>query len=224
MFSSIREERPLTDEEHDKTFIERITYNSAGKTMEKGAQKPLETEDVPFLHPKYEVKLHYKAFKDAWEKELLTSDSPSVLAALRSVFESRFWESTTLEFLEILLGFVGPLALKAVIGFTADKSRPVSEGVALVLLLFLSSIIKGISSSWTLQITTSVGMDVHSAVVAAIYRKALKLSPATTYSKGSIVNIQSNDALRMANIVSALNVIWTAPLTIVVAVILLIQV
>eukprot|EP00666_Eupelagonemidae_sp_cell4sb_P017930 gene17930-biopygen7345 len=66
-------------------------------------------------------------------------------------------------------------------------------------------------------------MDVHSAMVSQVYRKALRLSPSTSYTRGAVVNIQSNDCLRVANIVSALNVLWTAPLTIVVAIVLLLQ-
>ncbi len=98
-------------------------------------------------------------------------------------------QSVGLEILEVLLSFVGPLALRAMIGvlgealqgrrgtqlaatsgFTANRRRPVAEGIvydgdgafagstlcrriSLTGLLFASSLAKGLSAAWTLQIT-----------------------------------------------------------------------
>eukprot|EP01065_Artemidia_motanka_P025291 TRINITY_DN30296_c0_g1_i1.p1 TRINITY_DN30296_c0_g1~~TRINITY_DN30296_c0_g1_i1.p1 ORF type:complete len:1254 (+),score=356.57 TRINITY_DN30296_c0_g1_i1:108-3869(+) len=221
MSRGFAEGRPPIEPSH-RSFWARATYSAADEVLRKGYTRPLLAEDIPPLEPRQEAQIACEQFEQEWQAEL-QNDSPSLLRTLRRCYETRFLESVSLEFLEVLLSFVGPLALKAVIGFTADKSRPVLEGVALVVLLFISSVVKGVSASWTLSITTSVGMDVHSSVVSQVYRKSLRLSPSTTYSRGAVVNIQSNDCLRVANIVSALNVLWTAPLTIIVAVILLVQ-
>eukprot|EP00760_Papus_ankaliazontas_P023578 PhM_4_TR2069/c0_g1_i1/m.68645/K05665/ABCC1; ATP-binding cassette, subfamily C (CFTR/MRP), member 1 len=223
MRSTILEEEHLAPQE-SAGFWSRITYSFVSPLMILGAQRPLHPADLQPLPRRFNSERHLTIFEKYWSDERLEHpEGPSLFAALRRCFSRRFLQSVGLELLEVLLGFVGPLALKAVIGFTADKSRPVSEGLILVVLLFISSLTKGISAAWTLQITTAVGMDVHSAVVCAVYRKSFRLSKAEKYSRGDIVNMQSNDALRIANIVSALNVLWTAPLTILVSVAMLLQ-
>eukprot|EP00759_Apiculatamorpha_spiralis_P023660 PhF_6_TR27215/c0_g1_i1/m.40054 len=223
MESSFLPEEKLAPQE-EAGFWSSITYSFVTPVLRLGAERPLLVNDLQALPRRYNAERHLAAFETFWYNERVENpEAPSLFTALRRCFGRRFLKSVGLEFLEVLLGFVGPLALKAVIGFTADKTRPVGEGLLLVFLLFVSSLTRGVSAAWTLQITTAVGMDVHSAIVCSVYRKSFRLSRAGAYNRGDIVNMQSNDALRIANIVSALNVLWTGPTTIVVAVIMLLQ-
>jgi hypothetical protein len=61
-----------------------------------------------------------------------------------------------------------------------------------------------------------VGMRMRTTVVSAIYNKALKISNASREdsSAGEIVNLMSVDAQRLVELCSYLNIIWSAPLQI----------
>jgi ATP-binding cassette subfamily C (CFTR/MRP) protein 1 len=61
-----------------------------------------------------------------------------------------------------------------------------------------------------------VGMRVRTAVISAVYRKALKLSNAARKDStvGEIVNLMSVDAQRFMDLTTYLNMIWSAPLQI----------
>ncbi len=55
------------------------------------------------------------------------------------------------------------------------------------------------------------------AVVAAVYRKSLRLSPTARMSRtqGEIVNMQSNDTQRLMDLCPNFHLLWSAPLQII---------
>lgn len=61
-----------------------------------------------------------------------------------------------------------------------------------------------------------MGQQIRSAVVLAVYRKALRLSVGARQatSVGQIVNIMSTDAQRMQELTTYLQMVWSAPLQI----------
>ena len=66
----------------------------------------------------------------------------------------------------------------------------------------------------------SVGVHVRSGLIAAIYRKSLRLSPAgkNQHTTGEIVNMMSVDAQKMNDLASYLHYAWSCVLQIVLAV------
>lgn len=64
-----------------------------------------------------------------------------------------------------------------------------------------------------------IGMRIRSVLIAAIYRKSLRTSSATRkqISSGEIVNLMAVDAQRFMDLIVTVNVIWSAPLQIVLA-------
>lgn len=70
-----------------------------------------------------------------------------------------------------------------------------------------------------------MGQQIRSAVVLAVYRKALRLSVGARQatSVGQIVNIMSTDAQRMQELTTYLQMVWSAPLQIALSVFFLWQ-
>ena len=64
-----------------------------------------------------------------------------------------------------------------------------------------------------------VGLRIRTALIAAIYRKALRMSNAARKEStvGEIVNLMSVDAQRFMDLTAYINMIWSAPLQIVLA-------
>ena len=65
-----------------------------------------------------------------------------------------------------------------------------------------------------------VGLRIRTALIAAIYRKALRMSNAARKSStvGEIVNLMSVDAQRFMNLTAYINMLWSAPLQICLAI------
>ncbi len=61
-----------------------------------------------------------------------------------------------------------------------------------------------------------VGLQVKSAMIAAVYQKSFKLSSKArqTSTVGEIVNLQSIDSQRLQDLTTYLNMLWSAPLQI----------
>lgn len=64
-----------------------------------------------------------------------------------------------------------------------------------------------------------VGLRIRTALIAAIYRKALRVSNSARKEStvGEIVNLMSVDAQRFMDVTAYINMIWSAPLQIAVA-------
>jgi hypothetical protein len=73
------------------------------------------------------------------------------------------------------------------------------------------------------QVLAGIGMDVQTAMVSSIYNKSVTSSSRGKYSRGEIINIQSNDALKIANTSMSLNAIWATPANLIIAIVLLLR-
>lgn len=93
------------------------------------------------------------------------------------------------------------------------------KGILFALLLFTVSTIQTVLSQQYLNKILVVGMRIRSVLIAAIYKKSLKISSSARKetSTGEIVNLMAVDAQRFMDLASTLNIIWSAPLQIVLA-------
>lgn len=135
-----------------------------------------------------------------------------------------------------VLTFVSPQLLRAIIKFVTphpvlknngtdvyeeyEEHEPLWRGILYAVLLF------GIASTQTLflsqyfQRMIFVGLRIRTALVGAIYKKALGLSNTSRKSKtvGEIVNLMAVDAQRFMDLTTYINMLWSAPLQIALAI------
>ncbi|XP_052133282.1 multidrug resistance-associated protein 1-like [Frankliniella occidentalis] len=95
--------------------------------------------------------------------------------------------------------FVGPQILGRLIAFTGDASEPAWRGPAYAGVLLVTAFLQSVLMSQDALRATVVGMRARTALVSAIYRKALRVSSATRRERtaGEIVNLVSVDTERM---------------------------
>lgn len=86
-------------------------------------------------------------------------------------------------------------------------------------LLFITATIQTVVLAQYFNRMFIVGMRIRTALVAAIYRKALRMSNAAKKEStvGEIVNLMSVDAQKFIDLTAYLNMIWSAPLQIILA-------
>ena len=135
--------------------------------------------------------------------------------------------------------FIPPMILKRIIAFAephCDPSEdfecdpegrsPLWQGVFYSVSLLLVTILQSLLLSSYAYRMYLIGMWIKSSVISAIYRKSLVVSAESKKSStsGEIINLMSVDAGKISDILPSLNMLWSSPLQISVAVYLLYQI
>uniref|UniRef100_A0A8C7EUI1 Multidrug resistance-associated protein 1 n=1 Tax=Neovison vison TaxID=452646 RepID=A0A8C7EUI1_NEOVI len=122
-----------------------------------------------------------------------------------------------------LMMFAGPEILKLLINFVNDQEAPDWQGYFYTVLLFVSACFQTLVLHQYFHICFVSGMRIKTAVIGAVYRKALVITNSARKSStvGEIVNLMSVDAQRFMDLATYINMIWSAPLQVILALYLL---
>ncbi|XP_015211606.1 ATP-binding cassette sub-family C member 3 isoform X2 [Lepisosteus oculatus] len=144
---------------------------------------------------------------------------PSFLKALLKAFGPYFLIGSAFKLLQDLINFVNPQLLNLLIYFTNQKTVPSWWGFALAFLMFFCAMLQTIILHQHFQYCFVTGMRLRTAIIGAIYRKALVITNAAKRSStvGEIVNLMSVDAQHFMDLTTFLNLLWSAPLQIILA-------
>ncbi|XP_063327094.1 multidrug resistance-associated protein 1 [Pelmatolapia mariae] len=144
---------------------------------------------------------------------------PSLLWALCLTFGPYFFISCIYKLIQDILMFVGPEILRLLIQFVNDSSAPSWQGYFYAALLFVCTSVQSLILQKYFHVCFVSGMRLRTAVIGAVYRKALVISSAArrTSTVGEIVNLMSVDAQRFMDLITYINMIWSAPLQVVLA-------
>ncbi|XP_006558751.1 multidrug resistance-associated protein 1 [Apis mellifera] len=142
----------------------------------------------------------------------------SVLPPLCKAFGATFLFGAVLKFVQDIITFVSPQILQLLIDFIKGH-EPLWKGYFYAVLLLITAIFQTLVLSQYFHRMFLVGLRIRTALIAAIYRKALRMSNAARKEStvGEIVNLMSVDAQRFMDLTAYINMIWSAPLQIVLA-------
>nr|XP_043873402.1 multidrug resistance-associated protein 1 isoform X1 [Solea senegalensis] len=163
--------------------------------------RPLEESEILILNPEKKTK------------------ESSLFRALCLTFGPYFLISCLYKIIQDILMFVGPEILRLLIHFVNDSSAPSWQGYFYTALLFICTCVQSLILQKYFHVCFVSGMRLRSAVIGAVYRKALVISSAARRSStvGEIVNLMSVDAQRFMDLITYINMIWSAPLQVVLA-------
>ncbi|NXF93849.1 MRP1 protein, partial [Eubucco bourcierii] len=149
----------------------------------------------------------------------------SLFKVLYKTFGPYFLMSFLFKAAHDLLMFAGPEILKLLINFVNNKAAPTWQGYFYTGLLFVSACLQTLILHQYFHICFVTGMRLKTAIVGVIYRKALVItnSARKTSTVGEIVNLMSVDAQRFMDLATYINMIWSAPLQVILALYLLWQ-
>ncbi|XP_030646267.1 multidrug resistance-associated protein 1 isoform X2 [Chanos chanos] len=144
---------------------------------------------------------------------------PSLFLALCRTFGPYFLVSSVYKIIHDILMFVGPEILRLLILFVNDSSAPSWQGYFYTSLLFVCTCVQTLILQKYFHVCFVTGMRLRTAIVGAVYRKALVITNAArrTSTVGEIVNLMSVDAQRFMDLITYINMIWSAPLQVVLA-------
>lgn len=168
---------------------------------------------------KVSPKATYSKEKESAEKIEFTASKQktdaSILMPLIKAFGGTFFMGSFLKLLQDLLTFVNPQLLRLSIGFvTSDE--PLWKGIIYAISLFLVAAVQTLMLGQYFNRMMLVGLRIRTALIAAIYRKSLCISNAARKEStvGEIVNLMAVDAQRFMDLTTYINMLWSAPLQI----------
>lgn len=146
----------------------------------------------------------------------------SILPALIKAFGPTFLFGSLLKLSQDFMTFVSPQILRLIIQFVESSQtipEPLWKGLTYAFLLFIVAGVQTLVLGQYFQRMFIVGLRIRTALISAIYRKALVMSNAARREStvGEIVNLMAVDAQRFMDLVTYINMLWSAPLQIALA-------
>uniref|UniRef100_A0A8C9K421 Uncharacterized protein n=1 Tax=Panthera tigris altaica TaxID=74533 RepID=A0A8C9K421_PANTA len=227
--------------EKSASFFSRMTYSWFSRIILLGYKKPLEREDLFELNESDSSYIVCPIFEKQWRKEVLRNQErqeikasfhkeararkPSLLYALWNTFKFVLIQVALFKVFADILSFTSPLIMKQMIIFCENRQdfgwRGYGYALALFVVVFLQTLI--LQQYQRFNMLTSA--KIKTAVIGLIYKKALLLSNVSRkrFSTGEVINLMSADAQQLMDLTANLNLLWSAPLQILMAVSLLWQ-
>jgi len=148
--------------------------------------------------------------------------SSKLFRALVVQHRRRFLTAGGLKLLHDLLMLAGPFLLQRLLQHEQAGGGKL-RGAGLALAMFACAMAQTLCINSYFHILFRIGMHVKSGVIGLVYRKALRVSSSALADMGTgkVQNLQSNDASKIWGLPTYLHVIWSAPLQIVIIMIML---
>lgn len=102
------------------------------------------------------------------------------------------------------------------LNFTADATAPLWHGILFAVVFFVLASVTAILNGQYQYACFLVGYRIRTALISAIYRKALSISNAAKKNTtvGEIVNLMAVDAQRFFELIVYLHIVWSGPMVI----------
>uniref|UniRef100_A0A8C0F0Q6 MRP3 protein n=1 Tax=Bubo bubo TaxID=30461 RepID=A0A8C0F0Q6_BUBBB len=214
--------RPLEDKDLwslNEDDTSKIIVQQLSKEWDKEKAECKQKEDVTYMKKSNHVLNHVGDGPE--EAEVLIRDKkhnrkPSFLKALLRTFGPYFLIGSFFKLIQDLLSFVNPQLLSVLIGFIKNKDAPAWWGFLIAALMFICAVLQTLMLHQHFQYCFVTGMRLRTGITGVIYRKSLVITNSAKRSStvGEIVNLMSVDAQRFMDLMTFLNMLWSAPLQI----------
>nr|QVT92271.1 ABC transporter [Salvia miltiorrhiza] len=186
-------------------------------------QRPITEKDVWKLDSWDQTETLSRKFQKSWEEEAQRS-KPWLLRALNRSLGGRFWYGGIFKIGSDLSQLAGPVILNHLLQ-SLERGEPAWIGYIYALSIFFSVSIGVLCEARYFQNVMRVGFRLRSTLVAAIFRKSLRLTHEARkhFPSGRVTNMITTDANALQQICQQLHGLWSSPFRIIMAMILLYQ-
>ncbi|XP_052544029.1 ATP-binding cassette sub-family C member 3 isoform X4 [Tympanuchus pallidicinctus] len=219
-FAILGYKRPLEDKDLWSLNEDDVSKNIVQKLSREWDKEKAECkqkEDVTYRKKSNHALNHVADGPE--EAEVLIRDKrhsrkPSFLKALIRTFGPYFLVSSFFKLIQDLLSFVNPQLLSVLISFIKSEDAPAWWGFLIAALMFICAVLQTLVVHQSFQYCFVTGMRLRTGITGVIYRKSLVITNSAKRSStvGEIVNLMSVDAQRFMDLVTFLNMLWSAPL------------
>ncbi|XP_020554194.1 ABC transporter C family member 12-like isoform X1 [Sesamum indicum] len=221
-----KSEEPLGEHicpERYANIFSRIYFDWMTPLMQLGYRKPITEKDVWKLDSWDQTETLNRKFQNSWEEEAKRS-KPWLLRAMNRSLGGRFWYGGFFKIGNDLSQLAGPLILNHLLK-SLERGDPSWVGYVYALSIFFSVSLGVLCEAQYFQNVMRVGFRLRSTLVAAVFRKSLRLTHEgrKQFPSGKITNMMTTDANALQQICQQLHGLWSAPFRIVMAMVLLYQ-
>ncbi|KAG8365655.1 hypothetical protein BUALT_Bualt18G0128600 [Buddleja alternifolia] len=204
-------------------IFSKITFAWMNPIMQLGYKRPLTEKDVWKLDTWDKTETLYESFQRSWAEEI-QKPKPWLLRALNRSFGGRFWWGGFWKIGNDVSQFIGPLILNQLLQ-SMQQGGSAWIGYIYAFSIFVGVVFGVLCEAQYFQNVTRVGYRLRSTMVAAVFRKSLRLTHerCKRFESGKITNLMTTDAEALLLICQSLHTLWSAPLRIIVALVLLYQ-
>ncbi|XP_010958823.2 multidrug resistance-associated protein 1-like isoform X1 [Camelus bactrianus] len=221
--------------EKNASFFSKMTYSWFSRIIILGYKKPLEREDLFELNESDSSYTVCPIFEKQWRKEVLRNQErqkvkssfhkethtrkPSLLCALWNTFKFVLIQVALFKVFAVILSFTCPLIMKQMIIFCEHGPNFGWSGYGYALALFIVVVLQTLILQQYQRFNMLASAKIKTAVIGLIYKKALLLSNASRkkFSTGEIINLMSADAQQLMDLTANVNLLWSAPFQILMA-------
>ncbi|KAJ6893989.1 ABC transporter C family member 2-like isoform X1 [Populus alba x Populus x berolinensis] len=191
--------------------------------MKLGYRRPITEKDVWKLDTWDRTETLNDRFQKCWAEEL-RKPKPWLLRALNSSLGGRFWWGGFWKIGNDASQFVGPLVLNQLLK-SMQEGDPAWIGYVYAFSIFAGVVFGVLCEAQYFQNVMRVGYRLRATLVAAVFRKSLRLTHEgrRKFASGKITNLMTTDAEALQQICQSLHTLWSAPFRIIVAMVLLYQ-
>ncbi|XP_045104248.1 multidrug resistance-associated protein 1-like isoform X3 [Portunus trituberculatus] len=240
-----RGEKP--NPETSASFLSRITFAWLDPLIWKGYRNPLVQEDMWNLQYENATNTIVGRWDKNWKRTVRKAEKKrdshangepfnnavhtetggkakkplSILPTMVSTFGLPFLFGAVLKLLHDTLQFVSPQVLKMLISFTEsdEEDAPQWQGYFYAVVMLVAAQTQSFILAQYFKKMYLIGLQVRSGIISAVYRKALLISSSSKKEStvGEIVNLMSVDAQRFMDLMAYINMLWSAPFQIALA-------
>lgn len=221
-YEELPEAEQICPERHANIFS-KITFSWMNPLMQRGYKRPLTDKDVWELDTWDRTETLNNSFQKSWAEES-QRPKPWLLRALNRSLGGRFWWGGFWKIGNDASQFVGPLILNQLLE-SMQQGDPAWIGYIYAFSIFVGVVFGVLCEAQYFQNVMRVGFRLRSTLVAAVFRKSLRLTHESRkkFASGKITNLMTTDSEALQQICQSLHSIWSAPLRISVSLVLLYQ-
>ncbi|CAN4101608.1 unnamed protein product [Withania somnifera] len=209
--------------ERRANIFSKITFSWMNPLLQLGYKRPLTDKDVWVLDTWDRTETLNNLFQKSWAEES-QRPKPWLLRALNRCLGGRFWWGGFWKIGNDASQFVGPLVLNQLLQ-SMQQGDPAWIGYIYAFSIFVGVVFGVLCEAQYFQNVMRVGFRLRSTLVAAVFRKSLRLTHESRkkFASGKITNLMTTDSEALQQISQSLHSIWSAPLRIGVSLVLLYQ-
>eukprot|EP00250_Pteridium_aquilinum_P005352 c15461_g1_i1 orf=573-5420(+) len=207
--------------ERHANIVSRIFFSWMTPLMKLGYKRPLMDSDIWQLDEWDQTDVLYNDFQRCWEKELMKS-KPWILRAIHRSNGLRFWLGGIFKIGNDASQFTGPVFLNLLLA-SMQNGDPTWIGYIYAASIFVGVFGGVLCEAQYFQNVMRVGFRIRSSMIAAVFRKTLRLTNEGKqgFASGRITNLITTDVEALQQICQQLHNLWSAPLRIIIAIVLL---
>ncbi|KAL8033738.1 hypothetical protein ABFX02_13G178200 [Erythranthe guttata] len=209
--------------ERHANILSKITFAWMNPIMQLGYKRPLTEKDVWKLDTWDQTETLNDSFQRSWADEI-RRPKPWLLRALNRSLGGRFWWGGFWKIGNDASQFIGPLVLSQLLQ-SMQRGDPASIGYIYAFSIFLGVVFGVLCEAQYFQNVMRVGYRLRSTLVAAVFRKSLRLTHESRkkFASGKVTNLMTTDAEALQQVCQSLHALWSAPFRIIIALVLLYQ-